>query len=140
MIWNRVYTLEEINTFFAKNMTGFLDIKASDITKDSLTATMPITEKVLQPYGILHGGASVVLAESVGSIASALIIDTTIYQAVGLEVNANHLRPGKLGSKIDAICTAIHIGRSTHVWDIKIHDDKNRLICISRLTVAIIKK
>ncbi len=79
---------------------------------------MPITEKVLQPYGILHGGASVVLAESVGSVASALIINKDTHNAVGIEVNANHLRPGKLGSNLEANCTPIHIGRSTHVWDV----------------------
>jgi 1,4-dihydroxy-2-naphthoyl-CoA hydrolase len=140
MIWNREYTLEEINVLFGRNMTGFLDIKASSICEDSLVATMPVTDKVLQPYGILHGGASVVLAESVGSVASALIINTNTHNAVGLEINANHLRPGKLGSTVEATCTPIHIGKSTHVWDIKIHDDKKRLICISRLTVAIVKK
>ncbi|MCA5006044.1 hotdog fold thioesterase [Sphingobacterium bovistauri] len=140
MIWRTGYKLEDINVLFSKYMTGLLDIKATSITGDSLVASMPITEKVLQPYGILHGGASVVLAESVGSVASALIIDTDTHNAVGLEVNANHLRPGKLGNHLDAVCTPIHLGRTTHVWDIKISDDKKRLICISRLTVAIIKK
>ncbi|HLS38551.1 MAG TPA: hotdog fold thioesterase [Sphingobacterium bovisgrunnientis] len=140
MIWSKEYLLEDINVLFSRYMTGFLDIRASKITPESLHASMPITEKVLQPYGILHGGASVVLAESVGSVASALIINTDTHNAVGLEVNANHLRPGKLGSNLEAICTPIHIGRGTHVWDIKILDEKNRLICISRLTVAIVKK
>ncbi|WP_149915366.1 PaaI family thioesterase [Sphingobacterium cavernae] len=95
-----------------------MDIRASKITPESLHANMPITEKVLQPYGILHGGASVVLAESVGSVASALIINKDTHNAVGIEVNANHLRPGKLGSNLEANCTPIHIGRSTHVWDV----------------------
>lgn len=140
MIWSKEHSIEDINALFSRYMTGFLDIKASQITPDSLCATMPITEKVLQPYGILHGGASVVLAESVGSVASALIINTDTHNAVGLEINANHLRPGKLGSSLEAICTPIHLGRSTHVWDIKIHDERKRLICISRLTVAIVKK
>lgn len=139
MIWRKEHTLEELNEIFSRYMTGYLDIKASNIQPDSLEATMPITEKVLQPFGILHGGASVVLAESVGSIASALLIDTDKFNAVGLEINANHLRPGKEGI-VTAKCTPIHLGRSTHVWDIKIHDQKNRLLCISRLTVAIIKK
>lgn len=140
MIWNKDHKLEEINILFSRYLTGFLEIKASKITPDSLLATMPITEKVLQPFGILHGGASVVLAESLGSVASALIINTDSHNAVGLEVNANHLRPGKLGSTLYATCKPIHIGRSTHVWDIKISDERDRLICISRLTVAIIKK
>lgn len=139
MIWRKEHTLEELNEIFSRYMTGYLDIKASNIQPDSLEVTMPITEKVLQPFGILHGGASVVLAESVGSIASALLIDTDKFNAVGLEINANHLRPGKEGI-VTAKCTPIHLGRSTHVWDIKIHDQKNRLLCISRLTVAIIKK
>lgn len=140
MIWSRAYQIEEINILFSRYMTGLLDIRASKIAPESLHASMPITENVLQPYGILHGGASVVLAESVGSVASALIINTDTHNAVGLEINANHLRPGKLGSNLEAICTAIHIGRGTHVWDIKIQDDKNRLINISRLTVAVVKK
>lgn len=140
MIWRRAYDLAELNELFNRYMTGFLEIKAEAIEENSIIASMPITEKVLQPFGILHGGASVVLAESVGSVASALIIDLDTHQAVGLEVNANHLRPGKLGSRLLAYCTPIHLGRSTHVWDIKIKDDKDRLICISRLTVAIVKK
>jgi len=82
-MWFRAYSLEEINSYFAINMTGFLDIKATSITDDALVAEMPVTEKVKQPFGILHGGASVVLAESVGSIASALIIDMDKYAAVG---------------------------------------------------------
>ena len=140
MIWSNEHNLDHINVLFSRYMTGFLNIRASKLTPEALHASMPITEKVLQPYGILHGGASVVLAESVGSVASALLIDTNTHNAVGLEINANHLRPGKLGSTLEAVCAAIHIGRSTHVWDIKIHDEKNRLICISRLTVAIVKK
>ncbi|GAA4515140.1 MULTISPECIES: hotdog fold thioesterase [Sphingobacterium] len=140
MIWKKPFSLDEINQYFGINMTKHLDIRASEITDNSIKATMPITEKVLQPFGILHGGASVVLAESVGSIASALVVDTEKYNVVGMEVNANHLRPGKQGSTLEATCTPIHLGRTTHVWDIKIHDEKNKLICISRLTVAVVKK
>lgn len=140
MIWKNLPDLNQVNQLFDRYLTGLLDIKASEITADSISASMPISEKVLQPFGILHGGASVVLAESVGSIASALIIDTDKYNAVGLEINANHLRPGKKGSLAVAKCTPLHIGRSTHVWDIKIHDDKNRMLSVCRLTVAITKK
>lgn len=139
MIWRKEHSLEELNEIFGRYMTGYLDIKASNIQPEYLEATMPISDKVLQPFGILHGGASVVLAESIGSIASALLIDTEKYNAVGLEINANHLRPGK-GGVVRAKCSPIHLGRTTHVWDIKIHDEKNRLLCVSRLTVAIIKK
>lgn len=140
MIWRKEFSLEEINEYFDRNMTLNLGIQASHILDNEIQATMPISEKVLQPFGILHGGASVVLAESVGSIASSMIIDPEKYNAVGLEINANHLRPGKNGGIATAKCTPIHIGRSTHVWDIKILDESNRLICVSRLTVALVKK
>lgn len=139
MIWNRKYTLEELNEVFGRYMTKLLEIKAVEITDSALICTMPITDNVRQPFGILHGGASVVLAESVGSVASYLIIDQENYVGVGLDVNANHVRAGKEGL-LTAVCTPLHIGRTTHVWDIKIKDDKNNLVCISRLTVAIVKK
>ncbi|MCL8000741.1 hotdog fold thioesterase, partial [Brucella sp. 21LCYQ03] len=92
-----------------------------------------------QPYGLLHGGASVVLAESVGSVATNLIVDPDKYVGVGLEVNANHLRP-VLSGEVIATCTPLHIGGKTHIWDIKIRDSKGKLTCVSRLTVAIIRK
>lgn len=139
MIWYKNHTLEEVNRIFDCYMTKLLDIKATAITADTLTCTMPITDNVRQPYGILHGGASVVLAESIGSIASNLIVDPDKYMGVGLEINANHLRPGKNGL-LRAQCTALHIGLKTHVWDIKIFNDRSQLLCISRLTVAIIRK
>jgi len=120
-------------------MTGFLDIKAISITEDALVAEMPVNEKVKQPFGILHGGASVVLAESVGSIASALMIDMDKFAAVGLDINANHLRPVTKG-KVFARCKPFHIGKTTHVWDIRIVDERDKLVCVSRLTMAIIKK
>ncbi|MVZ61742.1 hotdog fold thioesterase [Sphingobacterium humi] len=138
-MWFRDYTIEEINGYFALNMTGFLDIKATEIHADSLVAEMPITDKVKQPFGILHGGASVVLAESVGSIASGLIVDMDKYAAVGLDINANHIRPVTKG-KVFATCKPLHIGKTTHVWDIRITDEREKLVCISRLTMAIIKK
>ncbi|WP_380868304.1 hotdog fold thioesterase [Sphingobacterium corticis] len=138
-MWYKSYSLEEINKLFAKNMTGFLGIEAIEITEGSIVARMPVTDKVKQPYGLLHGGASVVLAESVGSVATNLIVDPEKYIGVGLEVNANHLRP-VLSGEVTAICMPLHIGGKTHVWDIKIKDGKGRLTCVSRLTVAIIRK
>lgn len=137
MIWFKTFTLEEVNEVFSRYMTQYLGIQAVEIQEDALVATMPITDKVRQPFGILHGGASVVLAESAGSVASNLIIDSTKYVGVGLEINANHVRSAREGT-VKAICTAVHIGRTTHVWDIKIYDDQERLLCISRHTVAII--
>ncbi|RKR81350.1 1,4-dihydroxy-2-naphthoyl-CoA hydrolase [Mucilaginibacter gracilis] len=123
-----------------KNHIGaLLGIEFTEIGDDYIKATMPVDERTHQPYGILHGGASVVLAESIGSIASSLVIDPDKYMAVGQEVNANHLRPVKSGL-VTAVCTPIHIGGKTHVWDIKIYNDKGKMSCISRLTVAVIPK
>lgn len=139
MIWYKKYTLEDINKIFSKNMTSYLSVRAVDLTDDSIQAVMPITDKVKQPYGILHGGASVALAESVGSIASALVINQDKMMAVGMEVNANHLRP-KADGEVMATCRPLHLGATTHIWDIRITDEQGKLICVSRLTVAIIKK
>jgi len=138
-IWFKDYTLEEINSIFHKFMTGYLGITATEVRDDMLIATMPISDKVKQPFGILHGGASVVLAESVGSIASNLIIDPKKLVGVGMEVNANHLKSVAEGT-LFAYCSPLHIGKKSHVWDIKIKNEKDMLICISRLTVAIIEK
>ena len=106
---------------------------------DWLKMRMPVDERTKQPYGILHGGASCALAETVGSIASHYVIDNEKFICVGLEINANHVRSAREGW-VTAICTSIHIGSSTHVWDIKIQDDAEKLICVSRLTVAILPK
>ena len=100
---------------------------------------MPVDERTKQPYGLLHGGASCALAETIGSVGSHLVVDPDKLMCVGLEINANHLRSVKSGW-VTATAKALHLGGSTHVWDIKIHDDNQKLICVSRLTVAIIKK
>ncbi|ANH82027.1 esterase [Niabella ginsenosidivorans] len=138
MIWKQPVDLGSLNNP-PEYMGTFLDIRFTDVTEDSLTATLPVTKKVLQPYGILHGGASVVLAETVGSYASALVIDPDQFMAVGLEINANHLKP-VLSGIVKAVCRPLHLGRKTHVWDIRIFNDQDQLTCISRLTVAIISK
>lgn len=100
---------------------------------------MPVDERTKQPYGQLHGGASCALAETMGSIGSHLIIDPAQFICVGLEINANHLRSVRDG-KVTGIARPLHIGSSTHVWEIKIMDEEEKLACISRLTVAILKK
>jgi 1,4-dihydroxy-2-naphthoyl-CoA hydrolase len=139
MIWSRDYTVEELNGRPKGHIGDLIGIEFTEITDDSISARMPVNEKTHQPYGILHGGASVVLAESLGSVASNMIINSDKYIGVGLEVNANHLRPVKSGF-VTGICTPIHIGGKTHVWDIKLYDDRGKMNCISRLTVAIIPK
>lgn len=139
MIWSRDYTVEELNGRPKGHIGELIGIKFTEITEDSISARMPVNEKTHQPYGILHGGASVVLAESLGSVASNMIIDSDKYIGVGLEVNANHLRPVKSGF-VTGICKPIHIGGKTHVWDIRLYDDRGKMNCVSRLTVAIIPK
>ncbi len=141
-IWfKKNLTLEEIiaHNLNAATMGTHLDMQFVELGNDFLKMSMPVDERTKQPYGLLHGGASCALAETVGSIASALVIDTSKQICVGLEINANHLRSAKDGIVIGT-ATRIHIGSSTHVWDIKIHNEQDKLICVSRLTVAILAK
>lgn len=138
-MWFKNFTVEELNARPKNHLGGLLDIQFTEIGENFIVGTMPVDERTHQPAGILHGGASVVLAETLGSIASYMIIDPEKYVAVGLEVNANHLRPVKSGL-VRGICTPIHIGAKTHIWDIKLYNDRGKMSCISRLTVAVINK
>ena len=116
-----------------------LGMQFIEVGDDYLKATMPVDKRTHQPYGLLHGGASVALAETIGSVASALIINPEKMMCVGLDINANHVR-GVSEGLVTGIATALHLGGSTHVWDIKIYDNQERLVCVSRLTVALLKK
>jgi len=139
-IWfNKNITLDDLSGIRANTMAEFLGLNWVEIGDDFLKMSMPVNDTTRQPYGFLHGGASCALAETVGSVASSLVIDTTEFYCVGLEINANHLRSVSEGI-VTAIAQPLHLGRSTHVWDIKIYDDKEKLFCVSRLTVAIVPK
>ncbi len=139
-IWfNKNITLPTLAPLGPETMGQHLGMEWVAIGDDFLKMRMPVDDRTKQPYGILHGGASCALAETIGSIASHLVIDNNKFICVGLEINANHVRSAKEGF-VTATCTSLHIGSSTHVWDIKIHDDKDKLICVSRLTVAILEK
>lgn len=139
-IWfNANITLDDIRDFGKDTMADFLGMEWVGIGPAELKLSMPVNERTRQPYGLLHGGASCVLAETIGSVASALVIDMKKFYCVGLEINANHVRSAREG-KVTGVCTPLHIGKSTHVWDIRIYDDAGKLICVSRLTVAIIPK
>jgi len=138
MIWKKPVELDNLNNT-PEYMGSYLDIRFTEVTDNSLTATMPVSKKVHQPYGILHGGASVVLAETVGSYASSLVVDTDRFMVVGMEVNANHLKPVASGM-VRAVCNPLHLGNKTHVWDIRIYNDAGQLSCVSRLTVAVVEK
>ena len=139
-IWfNKNNTLPVLSPLGPKTMGEYLGMEWVAIDDDSLKMKMPVDDRTRQPYGILHGGASCALAETIGSIASSMVIDTSKFICVGLEINANHIRSVRQGY-ITATCTPLHLGKSTHVWDIKIQDDENKLVCVSRLTVAILEK
>lgn len=136
MIWKRAMTLEALNALGDGNMVGLLDIRFEHIGEDTLEASMPVDQRTKQPFGLLHGGASVVLAESMGSVAGYLCTEGA-QKVVGLEVNANHVRSAREG-RVKGICRAIHTGSRHQVWQIDIYDEQQRLCCTSRLTTAIV--
>ncbi|QLF94971.1 hotdog fold thioesterase [Pseudomonas sp. ABC1] len=136
-IWQHEPDLAALNASMKGSIGEVLDIRFESFDEHSLSASMPVDARTHQPYGLLHGGASVVLAETLGSMASYLCIDSTRFQCVGLEVNANHLR-GLRSGRVSAVCTPVHLGRSTHVWDIRLAGEDGKPSCISRLTVAVI--
>jgi 1,4-dihydroxy-2-naphthoyl-CoA hydrolase len=139
-IWfKKDVSLSDFEHFGKDTLSEHLEIKFTEIGDNFLKASMPVDYRTHQPYGLLHGGASVVLAETLGSMASALVIDKEKFLCVGIEINANHIRSVRSGMVIGK-CTPLHLGSTTHVWDIRILDENNKLICISRLTVAILKK
>ncbi|PCI71891.1 MAG: thioesterase [Gammaproteobacteria bacterium] len=137
-IWKRKIDLDVINAFRINTLVDTLGIEVTDFGDDYLCAKMPVDHRTHQPMGILHGGASVSLAETVGSIAATMAVDENHY-CVGLEINANHLKSARDGY-VHATATPIHIGRSTQVWDIKIVNEAEQLVCISRLTMAVLKR
>lgn len=132
-------SLDQLNENAANTMGPWLGMEFTEIGPDYLRAMMPVDHRTIQPYGLLHGGASAALAETVGSVASALVIDQQKLICVGLEINANHVRGVREGY-VHAIAKPLHLGGSTHVWDIRITDDQHKLVCVSRLTVAILPK
>ena len=136
MIWKRAATLEQLNQTGADCMVGHLDIQITRMGDNELEGTRPVDRRTTQPFGLLHGGASVVLAETLGSLAGYLCSEGK-QQVVGLEINANHIRAVREG-RVRGVCKAIHVGRRHQVWQIEIFDQQNRLCCTSRLTTAVI--
>jgi 1,4-dihydroxy-2-naphthoyl-CoA hydrolase len=137
-MFNTSTSLESLNNWSKGNLLEHLGIEFIEITSTTLKAKMPVDHRTKQPFGLLHGGASVVLAESLGSVASTLAVEDPLTQiAVGVEINANHLKSVKEGFVIGT-CTPLRIGRTLHVYEIKIHDEQEHLVCVSRLTVAIL--
>lgn len=137
-IWHGDVTLELAQARREETLNALLDIQITELGDDFLRGTMPVDRRTHQPMGILHGGASVVFAETLGSMASYYCVDRSQYYCVGLDINANHLRSVRSGLVIGT-ARPIHLGRTTHVWDIRIEDEAGKPVCISRLTMAVLR-
>ena len=138
-IWHQPFTLEEINNRGKHTMVEHLAIEFTEIGNDFLVARMPVDHRTHQPLGIMNGGASCVLAESVGSAAGNYCVDPEKFYCVGLSINTNHLRPAQSGF-VYARAKTVHLGRTTQVWNIEITDQKEKLISLTRLTLSVQKK
>lgn len=138
-IWFKDYDLKDMKGMDNETIHSALGIEITALEENEITGRMPVDERTKQPAGVLHGGASCVLAESLGSIASNLVVDPSKFYCVGQSINASHIRPGIFGF-VTGTATPVHLGRRTHIWEIKIINDDQKLVCVSRLTMAIIDK
>lgn len=138
-IWHRRPSVEDLNKLSKNTLLEQLEIVFTEVGDDYLVATMPVDHRTHQPFGLLHGGASAVLAESLGSSAANCCLDMAAEYAVGLEINANHLRSVRSG-KVTGTTRALHVGRRTQVWETRIVDEAGRLACVSRLTMAVVPR
>ena len=138
-IWRASTTPEALTERGSRSLSGYLGIRITEIGADFLRATMPVTERLHQPFGVLHGGASVALAETVGSLGATMCVDLQQFMCVGQEINANHLRAISSGT-VTATARPFHLGNRSHVWHIEIRDESERLVCVSRLTMAIVER
>lgn len=138
-IWKTQPDALLLNRMRDNTLVGHIDIEIIETGPDFLRARMPVDRRTHQPFGLLHGGASATLAETLGSMASTLCVDLAKENVVGIEINANHVRGVKAGYVIGTV-RPLHVGRSTHLWDIRIENEEGKLVCVSRLTVAVIQK
>ena len=141
MLWKQEHDVERLQQTMQGTLLEHLGLTIEGIGDDWISVRMPVDKRTIQPYGILHGGASVALAESLGSLASVLCIeDPSTHTPVGVEINANHLRPVPEGRYVIGTLSPVRIGRRIHVWNIEIRDPDDRLVCISRLTIMIVER
>jgi len=138
-IWRSLRTIEELNGNREGTLCASLGILFIEIGADFIRGTMPVDTRTVQPYGLLHGGASVALAETLGSTGAAMCVDAAEFQVFGQEINANHVRAAR-GGLVTGTARAVHLGGRTHVWTIDIVNDAHKLVCISRITMAVIKR
>jgi len=140
MIWfDKELSIEKLKPLGPNTMAAHIGIEWVEVGENFMKAKMPVDQRTNQPYGLLHGGASCVLAETLGSVASAMVSDHSKFYCVGLEINANHVRGVREGY-VTGVASPLHLGNTTHIWDIKIYDEKEKLVCVSRLTVAILTR
>lgn len=137
-IWHTPPDLDTLNRWSENTLVRHLDIRITEIGDDYLKGTMPVDARTHQPFGLLHGGASAALAETLGSVAANISVNPETHRCVGLEINANHVHPVRTGT-VTGVARPLHIGRSTQVWDIRMTDRNGRLVCVSRLTMAVIQ-
>lgn len=138
-LFKKDITIEQINQLRRNTLAEHLDIEFTHIGENTLEARMPVDHRTHQPYGLLHGGASVALAETLGSVAAACSVDQSQQLCVGLEINANHIKSVRDGY-VTGVAAPLHVGKKTHVWEIRISNAADELVCISRITVAILDK
>ena len=138
-IWKQTADLDRINSWNANSMVDHIGIRIIEVGDDYLRGTMPVDARTKQPFGLLHGGASVALAETLGSTGAGLVVDPDKYRVVGQEINANHVRAVSEGFVIGTT-RPVHIGKRSHVWEIRIADERDRLVCISRITMFVMEK
>ena len=138
-IWNGEITTQFVNDLNKNTLGEFMEIQFTEIGPDFMKATMPVNNKTKQPFGLLHGGASVALAETIGSVASLCVVNREFFIGLGMEINANHIKPVTEGL-VTAVCTAIKTSGKVHIWEIKIYDETGDLCCLSRFTCMIVPK
>jgi 1,4-dihydroxy-2-naphthoyl-CoA hydrolase len=138
-MFDKSIQIKDLQKISKNTMVEHLGIEFLKLGDDFISAKMPVDQRTIQPMGLLHGGASLALAETLGSLASTLLVDPKKYYCVGLEINANHIKSARSGY-VTGEAKPVHMGRKTHVWDIRIKNDTGALVCISRLTVAVIEK
>jgi 1,4-dihydroxy-2-naphthoyl-CoA hydrolase len=138
-LWARDIDIQELNDKATATLNAVLGIEITSFTADTLTGRMPVNEHTIQPAGVLHGGASVALAETLASWAGSLTVDAARFHVVGQEINANHLRAGIAGQWVYGVASPIHVGRKTQVWEIRISNEAGKLVCISRCTLAVLE-
>lgn len=138
-IWFGEVDVEDLSAKGQGCLNGHIGLEIVEATENSLVGRIPVDERTTQPAGMLHGGASVVLAETLASWAATLAIDRSKYHAVGQEINANHVRPAAPGTWVYGTATPASIGRRSHVWEIRMHNEEGKLVCVSRCTMAVIE-